>query len=128
MKRFLILILLALASPALAQEATLTAPIAKPSETRKVIGRVDLSRNPVYALIQVNVLDANGDVSRYYNVSVPQTAGDDAAHPSASVVSFVNAVMSSRAGETGGVARRFDYRVLGWLKDNGYLDDATVVP
>lgn len=126
--KLLTAILLA-ASISIAQEAPLSAPIAKPSETRKVVGKVELSRSPIQALVQVNVMDSAGNLSRYYNVSIPQVAGDDPAHPSASVISFVNAIMTSQAGETGGVGRRFDFRVLKYLKDNAYLDDtAPVVP
>lgn len=129
MKRILTLLILSLAGLASAQEAPLAAPIAKASETKKVVGRVDLSRSPLYALVQINVLDANGDISRYYNVDIPKQAGGDAAHASASVVTFLNAIMSSAAGETGSIARRFDFRDLKYLKDNGYLDDtAPVVP
>lgn len=127
--RTLFLLLLVFAGLAAAQEAPLTAPIVKPSEVKKVVGRVDLSRFPVYALVQINVLDANGDTSRYYNVSIPAQAGDDPLHPSASVVTFLNGVMSTQAGETGGISRRFDFRVLKYLKDNAYLEDtAPVVP
>lgn len=126
-KLFAILILIA--SFATAQEAPLSAPIAKPSETRKVVGKVELSRSPVQALVQVNVMDSAGNLSRYYNVAIPQVAGDDPAHPAASVISFLNAIMTTQAGETGGVPRRFDFRVLAYLKANAYLDDtAPVVP
>ena len=129
MKRILSFLILSLAGLASAQEAPLTAPIAKPSEVKKVVGRVDLSRYPVYALVQINVLDANGDTSRYYNVSIPAQAGGDPLHPSASVITFLNGIMSTQAGETGGISRRFDFRVLKYLKDNAYLEDtAPVVP
>lgn len=125
----LLVALLLAASVSVAQEAPLSAPIAKPSETRKVVGKVELSRSPVQALVQVNVMDSAGNLSRYYNVVIPQVAGDDPEHPAASVISFLNAIMTTQAGETGGVPRRFDYRVLKFLKDNGYLDDtAPVVP
>ena len=126
----LALCLTLLASFASAQEAPLTASVVKPTATAKRIGRVDLSRFPVYALVQINYVDVAGNpTGDYYNVSIPQTAGDDPVHPSASVVTFLNAVMSSAAGETGTVPRRFDFRVLKYLKDNGYLPDTQpVVP
>lgn len=129
MKKLLILSLLFLAASVSAQEAPLAAPIAKASEVKKVIGKVELSRSPVQALVQINVIDSAGEVARYYNVELPRVAGEDPAHPSASVVGFVNAIMTSAAGETGAIARRFDFRVLKYLRDNGYLADASsVVP
>lgn len=129
MKTPITVAILLLASLAGAQEAPLAAPIAKASEVRKVIGKVELSRSPVQALIQVNVMDSDGNLSRYYNVDIPRVAGDDPAHPNASIVTFLNAVMSSAPGETGTVPRRFDFRVLSYLKANGYLaDTAPVVP
>lgn len=124
----IIVLLLSLAGIASAQEAPLTATITKPAETAKRIGRVDLSRYPVYALVQVNHVDVAGNpTGTYYNVSIPTQAGDDPAHPSASVVTFLNGIMTSQAGETGTVSRRFDFRVLKYLKDNGYLEDTQPV-
>lgn len=112
-----------------AQEAPLTASIPKASETTKVIARVDLSRFPVYAVVTINIMDSAGQVSRYYNVDIPRVAGDDPAHPTASVVNFLNGIMTSQAGETGTVPRRFDFRVLTYLKAQGYLPDTNpVVP
>ena len=128
MKKLFLFVVLLFAPFASAQEATLITPIVKPSEVRKTVGRVDLSRTPLYALVQVNVLDSAGDVVRYYNVSIPTAPGDDADHPTASIGTFVNAIMTSRAGETGGVSRRFDFRVLSYLKDEGYFADANIVP
>lgn len=128
MKRILSLLLLPLAGLASAQEAPLVSSVVKPTATAKRIGRVDMSRFPVYALVQVNYVDAAGTpTGDYYNVSIPAQAGDDPAHPSASVVTFLNAVMSSAAGETGTVPRRFDFRVLKYLKDNGYFPDTNAV-
>ena len=127
MKLILSLAAFLLAASVSAQEAPLTAPIAKASETKKVIGKVEFSRSPVQALIQINVIDSAGAVSRYYNVDIPKQAGDDPAHPNASIVSFLNAVMSSAVGETGSVPRRFDFRVLKYLKDNGYFADTNAV-
>ena len=117
-------ILLALSSPVMAQTAPLTVPLTKPSATDKKVGKVDLSRFPVYALVQINYVDNAGNpTGDYYNVSIPQSAGDDPAHPSASVVTFLNAIMSSAAGETGTLSRwchRVGFRAA--LKPHGDLN------
>lgn len=54
---------------------------------------------------------------------------------SAELTSFLTALTSVRASETGGIARKCNYRVLGWLADNSKFTDpsgavitVTVVP
>lgn len=62
-------------------------------------------------------------------MSVPRVAGDDPAHPTASIATFLNTIMSTQVGETGPVAQRYYFRVLTWLKAQGYLSDTQpVVP
>lgn len=125
-KLLLSLSLLLLAGFASAQDAPLTAPVARPAETTLKIGRVDISDAP-YVLIQINVIGDDGSVLRYYNVSVPSQAGDDAAHPTASIAGFLNVFLASQPGETGGIARRANFRVLTWLKNEGYLPGTQAV-
>lgn len=45
----------------------------------------------------------------------------DSAHPAATVVGFLTALGTQRAGETGGALRIANFRILGYLFDNGYM-------
>jgi len=47
---------------------------------------------------------------------------------SASISGLVTAIDTVRATETGGVLRRLNFRILGYLFDQGYLPGVTLAP
>lgn len=113
-----------LSGTAFGQQATLQTPVARNSEdnyrtesvffTRDSGGRWDIT---------VSVRDSSGTEIRRIGYS-----GPDASHAGATALALVTALDTARSGETGSAARRADFRVLGFLSDQGYLPAATLVP
>lgn len=121
-KLFLSLLILSITGLASAQEATLSAPVPQPAETKFQIQRIDITAAQI--VVSIDVKGPGGEQIRYFNVAVP-----DAAHPSATVPGLVTAIDTARPTETGGVLRRLQFRVLGYLADQGLLPAAvTLVP
>ena len=114
-------VLLLLAGPALAQEATLNTPVARPSESKIAAKLIQIEQAKV--VVSLSVRDASSSEIRYYDVAIP-----DAATPTATVAGFVVAIDTVRATETGGALRKLQFRVLGYLFDTGYLPGVTLVP
>lgn len=123
MKRLFISILLMTAVSASAQEATLNSPVARPSEAKLTVKRLDLTATQ--AIISISVQTAASEEVRYYNLVVPDPAPST---QSATVVGLVTAIDTVRATETGGVLRRLNFRILGYLLDQGYLPGVTLAP
>lgn len=120
MKRILSLLILSLAGLAPAQEAPLTSSVAKPI-TKYVTS--SFSMDAAQASIVVDQKDAGGNTLSTVSFLVP-----DSAHPTATLANFVTAFTTARGGETGGVLRRLNFRILGYLFDQGYLPAATLNP
>lgn len=127
MRRLLSLaILVLLAAPAFAQQATLQTPVARASEdnyrlesyygTRDAGGRWE---------IIVSVNDSSGNEIRRVSFT-----GPDPAHATATAAAFNSALITVRASETGTDVRKATFRLLGFLKDQGYapISTATLVP
>lgn len=122
MKHVLLTLALSLAVvSSFAQEASFNTPVARASEAKLVVSELTITQTQ--ATIVVQVKDAsNVDIrSQIYNVP-------DQARPSATVVGLFTAIDTVRASETGGVLRRANFRILGFLSDNGYLAGVTLVP
>ena len=123
MKRLLLLILLA-ANPALAQEAVLTAPVALPSEAKYVVSNEKgfaVKAGGVTIHMEVRSSTATGSVLiREYVQELPDGT--------ATVVGFLNAINTIIAGETGGIGRRMNARIVKYLADSGLIPPATVNP
>ena len=116
-------LLLLTAVSASAQEATLNAPVARPSESKLTVKRLDLTANQ--AVISLSVQSSASEEIRYYNLVVPDPSPATA---SATVSGLVTAIDTARPTETGGVLRRLNFRILGYLFDQGYLPAATLNP
>ena len=125
----LLLSLLFLAGSADAQEATLIVPVTRPAEAKNCIRSITIAQAQV--IVAIDVRDAgtactsNSDPIRYYNVVVPDPA---LATATATVAGFVTAINTVRATETGGVLRKLQFRVLGYLFDTGYLPGTAANP
>lgn len=127
LKKLAILIaVLFIATSLSAQEATLNTPVTFTARTPKAKIVVDsLTITATTARIDVIVKDsANADIERIqYNIP-------DVAFPSATVPGVFTALDTIRAGETGTVLRRANFRLLGFLQDNGFFatTPVTLVP
>ena len=122
MKKLILGLVLA-ASGAFAQEATLPAPVARPSEAKLVTQRIDITATQ--AVISIDVKGSGNEQIRYYNVVVPDSAP---ATSTATITGFITALGTARSGETGSALRRFNFRCLGYLFDTGYLPGVTLAP
>lgn len=122
-KAILSIILLSFAGLASAQEATLNSPVSRPAEAKLTVKRLDLTATQ--AVISISVQDSTNSEIRYFNVVVPDPAPATA---TATVNGLVVAIDTVRATETGGVLRRLNFRILGYLFDTGYLPGVTLVP
>jgi len=119
-RAFLFVILLGAAIVG-AQQANLNTPIQPPSEARYEVNSLFVNANG--AVIVVDVKSSGGVTLRSFNLDVP-----DAAHPSATVAGIFTALDSAVPGETGGVLRRANARLLNYAIDNGYLTGVTLAP
>jgi len=106
-----------------AQEVTLTAPVTRNSGTKYAITLFVVSTSPATANIEVALKDSgNAEISRVMNV-IP-----DPSHAGATVAGLVTAMMTVRATETGTDVRKMQFRVLGYLNDQGYFPAGTLAP
>lgn len=122
-KLFILAVLVLAALPAAAQEATLNAPVARNSEAKQTVSQLTIIASPAQVNVEVSVKDASNVEIRRQTYVIP-----DAAHPGATVGGFVTALINVRATETGSDPRKANFRVLGYLSDQGYLPGVTLVP
>ena len=110
---------------AFAQEATINTPITRNSEAKYKITLFVVSTSPATANVEVAVQDSsNNEIRRVMNV-IP-----DPAHTGATVTGLITAMITVRATETGTDTRKIQFRVLGYLSDQGYFTGTpiTLVP
>src|SRR5687767_14325934 len=123
LKKLFVLILLA--APVSAQQATLSTPVARNSEHNLRVESIYMTRDAGgrWEMV-VSVRDSGG-----VEIRRDSYTGPDAAHPGATVAACNTAVVwTVRSGETGTNARKTDFRALGFLADQGYLPAVTLVP
>ena len=120
MRKALILIVL-LAAPSYAQEASNNTPTTRASEAKHVMKSLEISQN--VAKLVVTVRDASNNDIRDVEHLVP-----DATHPTATIPLLLTALDTAVAGETGSAVRRANLRLLDYLSDHGYLTGVTLVP
>lgn len=123
MKKLILSLLVLFAVSASAQEATYNTPVTRPSETKLTVKRLDLTASQ--AIISISVQTAAAEEVRYYNLVVPDSSP---ATSTATISGLVTAIDTVRATETGGVLRRLNFRILGYLLDTGYLPNVTLAP
>ena len=117
------ILLLAFAGLASAQEITLNTPVTRTSEGKYTLNRFDCNFVTNTCVITLDVKDSGNNFIRYFNVVVP-----DPAHPSATFTGMLNAAGTARASETGAAERRADFRIRGYLVDQGYFTAVTLIP
>jgi hypothetical protein len=122
-KLIVALIVLISAGVASAQEATITTPVTRTSEAKYTIAEFHVVVSPLAAQVEVAVKDSGNVEIRRITAKVP-----DPTHAGASVAGLNTAMMTIRATETGTDLRKQQFRILGYLSDQGYLSGVTLVP
>lgn len=116
--------LIVLALPCSAQEATLNTPVVRPSEAKQRVRNFNISAQGVpQATIEISVQDSTDNEIRYFNVVVPGCGPQ-----TATVAGIFLALDTVRATENAGQLRRSNFRLLGYLFDQGCLPGVTLVP
>ena len=105
-----------LAGVALGQQANLVTPI---SVTKVVVNRFSVRADCSCAEVSI---DYQSTTATNGTDSFRFSAGDG------TLASFLTAIGSARTGETGSSARRMNFRILGFLSDNGLLTGVTLTP
>jgi len=106
-----------------AQEAPLSTPITRSSETKvkiRVFTVTNLQGLPATGSIQLSVQDAANIETRATGVDLPGTSPCNGTVPGLNT-----AMITVRAGETGNDSRKIQYRILGYLFDQGCLPGFT---
>lgn len=114
LKLILLLLTLTIALPLAAQVATLTTPVTQPTGTKLIATEVHIDAVNGQARIGIELQSVTGVVVRH---------ADYTTFTQAEYISFMTALGSARASETGTVPRRLQFRVLGWLADNSKFTD-----
>lgn len=123
MRKIAYLIAFLVTLPLFAQQATVTSPVARSAETKHIFVDFAFKRDCVCTTIVTEYQDAGGNATRQVRYDVP-----DPNFPSATLQGLAGAMISVRATETGTNLRKLQFRVLGYLADNGYLAGETLAP
>lgn len=76
----------------------------------------DFSASQIQVIVNVTVTNPSLIPDNVQSFTIP-----DSAYPTATVVGFLIAIGTARQGEVGGALRIANYRILGYLFDNGYM-------
>ena len=136
MKRFSLIFtfILVLALPALAQKATLDTPNTGATIVDYEVAGWDTSISSRRVIVKLYQLNAAGNVLPQIkkvvveSFTAPDPETGDVSRTWTAFIAFQQISENARAGETGSVERRINYRVLGYLFDNGLLPNVTLVP
>ena len=107
-----------------AQDATLTSPLTHASETKFKVRSFFVNNPPVGAAsasIEISSQDSGNNEITTLRYSIPGCG-------TATVTGLVTAMMTVRATETGSDVRKMQFRVIGYLNDQGCLPAATLNP
>lgn len=102
-------------------EATLTSPVAHASEAKYVVRSLNITQ--AVSNVEVSVQDSSNNEIRVQSFTCP-----DSTHAAATVSALFTALDTVRATETGSVLARANFRILGFLSDQGYFPAVTLVP
>jgi hypothetical protein len=123
MRKLILLTLILAALPIFAQQATLNTPNARSSETKIVIVDFSVKRDCACAYIVAEYQDNSNNATHQQTFNVP-----DPNVPALTLQGLVGAMDSTRATETGANTRKMQFRILGYLVDNGALSGVTLAP
>jgi hypothetical protein len=123
MRKLLFVLIAVIALPAFAQQATLNTPAARASEHHVVIVDFSVKRDCACAYIVVEYQDVSNNAThqQVYNVPDPNI-------PALTLQGLVGAMNTTRATETGVATRKMQFRILGYLVDQGALTGVTLAP
>lgn len=123
-RHFISLALFLFAASASAQDATLVTPVTRPSEFKHTVSpSKGFSVSQFGAVINMEVRASDNVVIREYQIELPE-----ATQPAATIPAFFTAMQTVIAGETGGVMRRTNARIVKFLADNSLLPPVVVNP
>ena len=105
MKRLIGILALLVALPLAAQTTTITTPEVGVTATRIVVSNFTVTRNGGTIGFEFQATDTT--VKRTWSYGID----------SSEIVSFLTALGTARASETGTVARRTNFRIVGWMAD-----------
>jgi hypothetical protein len=123
MRKLILLTLILAALPIFGQQATLNTPNARSSETKIVIVDFSVKRDCACAYIVAEYQDASNNATHQATYNVP-----DSNIPALTLQGLVGAMLTTRATETGVNTRKMQFRILGYLVDNGALTGVTLAP
>ena len=136
MKRivFVAAAILALATGASAQEASLTSPVARGNVTKIKVDQFVFSRPNSIAIrvVYQDATDVDAPVADLpantpTKFTIPSAIGQPCT--SATTINGMAAAMNnSRTGETGSDGRKQQFRILGYLVDQGCITGVTLIP
>jgi hypothetical protein len=102
-------------------EATFNTPVARTAKAKATVESFGVNRSPAWATTVVSIRDASDNEIERLTFNVP-----DAAFPSATVVGFLTAIGTVRNGESGSVANKSNFRILGFFIDHNYITGASL--
>jgi hypothetical protein len=109
----------------LSQEAALTTPNTRTTETKGKIRSFNIGNpptGPAGGSIELSIQDAGNSETRVMGVNVPcQSPGCTQCSSPLTIASLAGAMNVPRTGETGGAARIQSFRIIGHLFDQGCL-------
>jgi hypothetical protein len=123
MRKALFVLIALVALPVFAQQATLNTPATRAAEHHVVIVDFSVKRDCACAYIVVEYQDASNNATHQQMVNVP-----DPNIPALTLQGLVGAMDVTRATETGVATRKMQFRILGYLADNGALTGVTLAP
>jgi hypothetical protein len=123
MRKLILLTLIFAALPIFGQQATLNTPISRASEHHVVIVDFSVKRDCACAYIVAEWQDASNNATHQQTFNVP-----DPNIPALTLQGLVGAMLTTRATETGINTRKMQFRVLGYLSDNGAMPGVTLAP
>lgn len=109
---------------ALAQEASLASPVARTSEAKYRVRSFYVQNPPAgtaTATIDISVQDSSNNEIRTASFSVPGCG-------TTTVGGLITAMITVRSTETGADSRKLQFRVIGYLSDQGCLPASTLTP
>jgi hypothetical protein len=118
MRKLILCFALLFAVSAFGQSATLNSPEVRPNVTKFQVADFAVQRDCACAHVTVEYLTSADALVRKHRFDIE----------TANLAAFLTAIGSPRANETGVAGRRMNYRILGFLLDNGYASGITLVP
>ena len=122
MKSLSLVLILGLGAFIFAQEADLNTPVTHPSEAKYRIRSFYVQNPPIGAAtgtVDISVQDSSNNEIRILSLAVPGCG-------TSAIGGLLTAMVTVRATETGSDSRKLQFRVIGYLSDQGCLPASTI--